>query len=49
LRLPDLSGAGRRTTGLGNLTTDQLEVTLRSLFPNEAYILIRDQIARIQG
>ena len=49
LRLPDLSGAGRRTTGLGHLTVDQLEATLRSLFPNEAYILVRDQIARIQG
>ena len=49
LRLPDLSGAGRRTTGLGNLTVDQLEATLRSLFPNEAYVLVRDQIARIQG
>ncbi len=49
LRLPDLSGTGRRTTGLGHLTVDQLEATLRSLFPNEAYILVRDQIARIQG
>jgi len=49
LRLPDLSGAGRRTTGLGNLTVDQLDATLRSLFPNEAYVLVRDQIARIQG
>jgi len=36
LRLPDLSGAGHRTTGLGNLTVDQLDATLRSLFPNEA-------------
>ncbi len=49
LRLPDLSGAGRRTTGLGNLTVDQLDATLRSLFPNEAYVLVRDQIARIQS
>ena len=49
LRLPDLSGAGRRTTGLGHLTVDQLDATLRSLFPNEAYVLVRDQIARIQG
>jgi membrane protein len=49
LRLPDLSGEGHRTTGLGNLTVDQLEATLRSLFPNEAYVLVRDQIARIQG
>jgi membrane protein len=49
LGLPDLSGAGRRTTGFGHLTVDQLEATLRSLFPNEAYVLVRDQIARIQG
>ena len=49
LRLPDLSGAGGRTTGLGNLTVDQLEAILRSLFPQEAYVLVRDQIARIQG
>jgi membrane protein len=49
LRLPDLSGAGLRTTGLGNLTVDQLDATLRSLFPNEAYVLVRDQIARIQS
>ena len=49
LRLPDISGAGRRTAGLGHLTVDQLEATLRSLFPNEAYVLVRDQIARIQG
>jgi membrane protein len=48
LRLPDLSGAGHRTTGLGNLTVDQLDATLRSLFPNEVYVLVRDQIARIQ-
>jgi membrane protein len=49
LRLPDLSGAGRRTTGLGHLTVDQLDATLKSLFPNEAYVLVRDQIAHIQG
>ncbi len=49
LRLPDLSGTDRRTTGLGHLTVDQLEATLRTLFPNEAYVLVRDQIARIQG
>ena len=44
LRLPDVSGAGHRTSGLGNLTVDQLDATLRSLFPNEAYILVKDQI-----
>ena len=49
LRLPDLSGAGRRTIGLGNLTVDQLEATLKSFFPNEAYVLVRDQIVRIQS
>ncbi len=48
LRLPDLTGAGSRSTGLGHLTVDQLEATLRSLFPNEAYVLVRDQISRIQ-
>jgi membrane protein len=49
LRLPDLSSAGRRTIGLGNLTVHQLEATLKSFFPNEAYVLVRDQIARIQS
>jgi membrane protein len=49
LRLPDLTGASSRSTGLGHLTVDQLEATLKSLFPNEAYVLVRDQIARIQG
>jgi len=49
LQLPDLSGASGRTTGLGNLTVDQLDATLSSLFPREAYVLVRDQIARIQG
>ena len=49
LRLPDLSSAGRRTIGLGNLTVDQLDATLKSFLPNEAYVLVRDQIARIQN
>jgi membrane protein len=49
LQLPDLSGAGGRTSGLGNQTVDQLEATLKSLFPSEAYVLVRDQIARIQS
>ncbi len=48
LRLPDLSGLGHRTIGLANLTVDQLDATLRSLFPNEVFILVRDQIVRIQ-
>jgi membrane protein len=49
LRLPDLSGVGSRTIGLGNLTLDELEAILKSLFPNEAYGLVRDQIAHIQA
>jgi membrane protein len=49
LQLPDLSGDAARTTWLGDLTVDQLEATLSSLFPQEAYVLVRDQIARIQG
>jgi membrane protein len=49
LHLPDISKAGRRTIGLGNLTVNQLEITLKSFFPNEAYIVVRDQIARIQS
>jgi len=49
LQLPDLSGASGRMTGLGNLTVDQLDATLSSLFPQEAYVLVRDQIVRIQG
>jgi membrane protein len=49
LQLPDLSGAGGRTSGLGDLTVDQLDATLKSLFPRESYVLVRDQIARIQA
>jgi membrane protein len=49
LQLPDLTGAGVQTSGLGDLTVDQLDATLKSLFPREAYVLVRDQIARIQS
>jgi membrane protein len=49
LQLPDLTGAGGRTSGMGDLTVDELEATLKSLFPREAYVLVRDQIARIQS
>ncbi len=31
------------------MTVDQLETTLKSRFPAEAYVLVRDQIARIQS
>jgi len=49
LRLPDLSGASGRTVGLGNLTVEQLDATLSSLVPNAAYVLVKDQIVRIQS
>jgi hypothetical protein len=49
LRLPDLTGAGGRTSGLGDLTVDQLDATLKSLFPYESNVLVRDQMARIQA
>jgi membrane protein len=49
LGLPDLTHTGHRTsTGLGNLTVNQLEITLKALFPKEAFFVVRDQIARIQ-
>jgi membrane protein len=48
LQLPDLSGATGPSTGLRNLTVDQLESSLSSFLPREAYVLVRDQIARIQ-
>jgi len=48
LRLPDLSRGGS-ATGLGDLTVDQLEATLRSLFPTEAYVVVRDEIVHIQN
>jgi membrane protein len=49
LRLPDLSSADPKSKGLGDLTVEQLEAILRSLFPYEAYVLVRDQIVRIQN
>jgi membrane protein len=49
LRLPDLASGDPTAKGLGHLTVDQLEAILKSLFPNEAYVLVRDQIVRIQS
>ena len=47
LYLPDLSGlSGRRNEGA--ITVTQLESTLRSIFPKEAYAVAADQIARLQ-
>src|SRR4051812_46325898 len=33
LRLPDLTGAGGGASGLGELTVDQLDAILKSVFP----------------
>jgi membrane protein len=43
--LPDLSG---KRTGAGNITVEQLERTLRMMFPREAYAVAEDQISRLQ-
>src|SRR5437868_190819 len=45
--LPDLTGSsGRR--GLGNLTVEQFDATLREAFPPEVYEVVKVQIARLQ-
>jgi membrane protein len=45
--LPDLTGSsGQR--GLGNLTVQQFDSTLRDTFPPEVYEVIKYQIARLQ-
>jgi membrane protein len=49
LRLPDLTGVDPRATGLLNMTVEQLEDILKSLFPEEGYAIVRDQIVRIQS
>jgi membrane protein len=46
--LPDLSG-NAQATGFLNLTVDQFEATLKVIFPNEAYKIVVDQIARLQA
>ena len=49
LQLPDLSGAGGRTTGPRRPDGRPARRDPESLFPREAYVLVRDQIARIQA
>ena len=46
--LPDLTGL-TGAKGFGDLTLDQFRETLRALFPKDIYLLIEDQIRRIQG
>jgi len=47
--LPDLTGRSNASVGIGNMTVEQFDATLKSLFPPEAYNVVKDQIARIQG
>ncbi|MHC5541619.1 YihY/virulence factor BrkB family protein, partial [Singulisphaera rosea] len=46
--LPDVTGRSRASLGLGNLTVETLETTLKSLFPKEAFEVVKDQIGRMQ-
>jgi membrane protein len=47
--LPDITGLTGRSTGIGNLTTEQLRATLSAFLPGEAYGVFADQIARLQS
>jgi len=46
--LPDITGLTGRTTGIGNLTTEQFRATLRAFLPAEGYTVFEDQLARLQ-
>src|SRR5207249_4273658 len=47
--LPDITGLTGRTTGIGNLTTQELRSTLKEFLPAEGYGVFEDQIARLQA
>ncbi len=48
-QLPDITGSfGGKVRGIGNMTVEQLEVTVKTLFPAEVQRMVLDQIARIQ-
>ncbi|WP_406697294.1 YihY/virulence factor BrkB family protein [Singulisphaera sp. Ch08] len=47
--LPDLTGRTGNTVGVANLTVEKLDSTLMTMFPKEAYGVIKDQIVRIQA
>jgi membrane protein len=47
--LPDVTGLSGRTTGIGNLTTEQLRATLKAFLPTEGYKVFEDQIGQLQG
>jgi membrane protein len=47
-QLPDLTSSGRPTAALGDMTVEQLDVTMNELLPQDAYVVVRNQIKRIQ-
>src|SRR5262249_33651006 len=47
--LPDLTGLTGHKSAIGNLTADKLDLTLRQMFPDEAYQVIKGQIVRLQN
>lgn len=46
--LPDITGTTGRTVGLGNMSVESLQGTLRNVLPDEGYKVVADQIARMQ-
>jgi membrane protein len=46
--LPDITGAGGKTVGIGNITVNQLQETLRQALPEEGFKVVQEQIKRIQ-
>jgi membrane protein len=47
--LPDITRRSGHSLGFGNMTVEQLEATLKAMFPREAFEIVRDQIARLQS
>jgi membrane protein len=46
--LPDVTGREGNKVGVGNMTVEKLDATLKTMVPEEAYVVVRDQIARLQ-
>jgi membrane protein len=46
--LPDVTGREGNKVGVGNMTVEKFDATLKSTVPQEAYAVVKDQIARLQ-
>ncbi len=46
--LPDISGTTGKDVGIGNMTVEGLQNTLRNTLPEEGYKVVAEQIARMQ-